>query len=262
VLTLDKWYLDLVTPGGDAFIGYSARLRWLGLRIAYQSFLFSPAVGRRLERTTLRKASAPIRSGAVVEWRNARLGIAGRWCGQAPALRLRLLESESASIRWICHQPRAAASVTLPNGGTMAGDGYVERLRVEMRHALPFDTLHWGRFHGDGETLLWISWDAGAAGLWVFRNGVLQHGAVVTNEAITGLDGGSRLGLGPLRRLRDRSVPRVLARLRVPGGSAAAMLRTLRERKWVGRGDLADASGTTTSGWLIHEEVSWQSRTG
>jgi len=258
VFVLDKWYLDLVTADGAAFIGYSACLHWLGFRIALQSSLYSPPDGPVEERTSLHRSPPPVCFDGEVEWRSPAIEAGGTWRRTVPGLRRRLIHGEGGTILWLCLQPRALGQVTLPGGRTLTGDGYVERLRMTLPPSrLPFDTLHWGRFHGDSETLVWIAWQQGAAGRWIFRNGAEQRDAVVSDQGVS-LDDGAWLRFSCLRPLRERRVLPALAA--IPGlrrGTAGTIAR-MHERKWTGRGVLHRPAGADAHGWLIHEEVSWR----
>jgi hypothetical protein len=259
VFVLDKWYLDLVTADGAAFIGYSACLRWFGLRFQYQSSLFSPPDGPAEEHTSLRKRAPPARVDDAIEWRSPAIATAGTWRRVVPGLRRRLLHGGCGRILWLCHQPRALARVTLPGGRELQGDGYVEQLRMTLGPAgLPFNTLHWGRFHGDRETLVWIAWQHGNAGRWIFRNGVSQLEAVVSDRGVDGLGDGASLRFAGLRPVRERRVPPVFSMLPGLRHGTAGMITTLHERKWIGRGVLRRPRGDNVSGWFIHEEVTWR----
>lgn len=258
MFVLDKWYFDVVSAEGSAFLGYSASLAWSGLRVRYEAYFFSPPDAPTEEAASFGRPRPPRSLGDDVAWHSPRLGIEGTWRRAAPRLRRRLLHEERNSILWLCHQPRARAAVMLPSGRRIDGDGYVERLRMTIPPGeLPFDTMHWGRFHGETETLVWIEWQRGERGRWIFRNGVGQKSAFLTDEGLSGLDAGGALDFGRLRPLRDRAVLPALAS--VPGlkRRAVGRLATMHETRWTGTGTLRRGDASREPGRLIHEEVSW-----
>jgi hypothetical protein len=160
-------------------------------------------------------------------------------------------------VLWVCELPRARAQVTVGDD-TIEGTGYVERLRLTLSPAdLPLDTLHWGRFHAPGETLVWIAWQNGTGGSWIFRNGMRQTKAALIDHGIFGLDGGAFLEFTGRRALRDRYVVPALGAVAGLRNRAAGRLANMHETKWVGRGILHGAD-IEPGGWLIHEEVTWR----
>ena len=170
---LRKWYFDCVTPRGDAFIGYWARLRWDIVRVRYASTLVAPAGGEARERLTFLPVAAPAPSPRGLRWRCRRLGLASAWHARAPAIERRLLGNASAEsgaawldasepgIAWDCLAPAATARVRV-RGRTLSGLGYAERLTLTLEPwRLPFHTLHWGRFLArGGRSLVWILWES------------------------------------------------------------------------------------------------------
>jgi hypothetical protein len=259
MFVLDKWYFDVIAPGGATFIGYTASLGWLGLTVGYDAFLLSPPDAPARERSSAGGSHPPARHRDDVAWNSPGLGVSGTWRRTAPRVRRRLHKDAQGSVLWFCEQPRAHARVTAGDD-TLEGTGYVERLRMTMVPTdLPLHTLHWGRFHAPGETLVWIAWQHGAAGSWIFRNGVRQARAGVIDQGIFGLDGGAFLEFNGRRALRDRYVLPALAAVPGLGRRAAGRFANLHETKWLGRGVL-HGNEAEPDGWLIHEEVTWRAR--
>lgn len=257
MFALDKWYFDLIAADGAAFIGYTASLRWLGLTVGYDAFLLSPPDGPPRERASLGSRHAPELRPDDVAWSSPGLGVSGTWLRTAPRVRRRLHEDGRGSVVWLCEMPRARARVAV-GGQALEGTGYVERLRMTLAPTdLPLDTLHWGRFHAPGETLVWIAWQHGTAGSWIFRNGVRQARAGVIDQGIFGLNGGAFLEFNGRRALRDRYVLPALAAVPGLGRRAGGRLANLHETKWLGRGVL-HGNEAEPDGWLIHEEVTWR----
>ena len=110
---LDKWYFDLITNDGGAFIGYAAALRWRRLRVGYESFLFPPATGGAIEHTSVRGAPAFDGDGGVLHWESHALELSGTWERESPSIRRQLLGGDRGSVDWACHQPRSRARVRL-----------------------------------------------------------------------------------------------------------------------------------------------------
>lgn len=255
---LDKWYLDLITNDGGAFVGYAAMLHWRGLRVGYESFLFAPATGQAVERTTLRGALTLTSEGGTLRWNSHALGLSGTWEREIPSIERRLQNSDRGSVDWACHQPRSRARVRLPDGRQPEGTGYAERLRLTLPPMdLALDTLHWGRFHGDGETLVWIEWQNGENRRWIFRNGEEQRRALLVEGGIRDFDDGSEFRFGGTRTLRDRPVWPVLQGIPGLKKRAVGRLANMHETKWIGRGGLRAPGAASTDGWYIHEEVTW-----
>ncbi|MGD8278470.1 MAG: hypothetical protein PVH00_10615 [Gemmatimonadota bacterium] len=256
MFVLDKWYFDAIGADGTTFIGYTASLRWLGLSVGYDAFLLSPPDAPARERASIGTSHSPVRQPDDVAWSSPGLGVAGTWQRTAPRVRRRLHKDGRGSVLWLCEQPRARARVEVGDTA-VEGTGYVERLRMTLPPTdLPVDTLHWGRFHARSETLVWVTWQYGTGGSWIFRNGRRQTRAGLLEQGIFGLDGGASLEFNGRRELRDRRVLPALAA--VPGfrHRAAGKLAGMHETKWVGRGVLRGANGEP-DGWLIHEEVTW-----
>jgi len=259
MFVLDKWYFDAIAPDGTAFIGYTAALRWLGLTVGYDAFLLSPPDAPARERSSVGGSNPPVRHRDDVAWHSPGIGVAGSWRRTDPRVRQRLHTSERGSVLWICEMPRSRARITIGDDA-IEGTGYVERLRLTIPpNDLPLDTLHWGRFHAPGETLVWIAWQYGLGGSWIFRNSVRQTRAGLIDQGILGLDGGATLEFSGRRALRDRYLVPALAAVPGLGRRAGGRLANMHETKWVGCGVLR-GTDTTLQGWLIHEEVTWRAQ--
>jgi hypothetical protein len=258
VFLLKKWYFDLVTPEGTAFIGYSARLKWGPLKTRYRAvLLFRP--DRPAEETfTLRRSPDPecLPDGSVA-WNCAPLGVSGTWCPKVDRIRRRLFECASGGADWDCVAP--AAEVTLRVGReTLEGWGYAEQLILT---APPWDfgawDLHWGRFVAPATSVIWVHWEGSGALPRVMVNGVERPGATATVEEVVlpGTEG--RLELDSRRALREGPVVSVLAALpplarRLPGDIDGVV-----ERKWLSPGRWISGENAPVSGWAIHEVVEW-----
>ncbi len=285
---LRKWYLDCVTGRGDAFIGYSARLRWNALRVRYTSALVAPAAGAPSEELTFLPVGQPEPTPRGLRWRCRRLGLVGAWHARAPAIERRLLGSAAApAIDWSCTAPSARARVQV-RGASLPGVGYAERLTLALEPwRLPFHTLHWGRFLAGPHALVWIVWegDAADAGHGASAPPATGPERVVQPPAGAGGSPGSAcfvfwdgrpcevIEFSPSRLVTAGGAVLELARERVlrAGPVVSAPLRALpclgarvppsflaaREEKWLSRGSLCPGkvSSAPLTGWAIHEIV-------
>ncbi len=255
MFTLRKWYLDCASARGDAFIGYSARLRWGGLRLGYASALLAPTAADPVETYTFFPGRFPATGRERVRWRCRRLGVAAAWRPRAAPVCRTLLGDAGAGIEWECVAPAAAARVRAP-AGTVSGLGYAERLTLTLKPwRLPFHTLHWGRFLARSASLVWIVWEGDAGTRLLLRDSgpcgiaAFSPERIVTEEgAVLRLARERVLRGGPIVLPALRSVGR-LAR-RIPAAFLAA-----REEKWLSRGWLELPGSPPVTGWAIHELV-------
>lgn len=247
---LTKWYLDCITDGGDARIGYSAQLTAGLLKMRYASVL-SASVARAPEVTTrLRGAALPVPHGDHLDWAVKGLRVTGRWTssGQAP-LQLELLD-EPGALSWHCLQPRATVELT-HGEHTLVASGYAECVTMRVPPwDLPIDELHWGRAHVGPHTVVWIDWRGPRNVQRVFVDGEVADGQVSETAVVT-----SRLRVDLERRvtLRAGEVSQtVFARLPAVSRLLSRHKLKLTETKW-----LSAASAEHERGWAIHEVVRW-----
>src|SRR5262249_29242885 len=124
---LSKWYLDAVSDPGDAFIGYSAELRWRSLRLHYSGLVEERAQQRPTTSSTLRRAGEPKVFGREISWSCKPLGVIGRWSSLEDAVGATLLETAEGCVVWRCHMPRAKVKIARGERSTH-GLGYAEQL--------------------------------------------------------------------------------------------------------------------------------------
>jgi hypothetical protein len=253
---LSKWYVDCVSPAGDVFIGYSARLLWRGAALTFASTLVRANGRDALSRTSLRRSPAPLVEGSEIRWRHGALAVEGVWRSRGKPCRQLVYSSPEGRITWHGLQPRSCASVSAA-GTPIAGWGYAEHLEMTVRPwRLPLDVLRWGRFTGESGSVVWIDWQGPEPRTFVFTDGERIADAVVDDTGV-GMPG-RRLVLDAEGRavLRDGTLgttalaeaPRV-ARL-LPG-----WILGVRECKWLSRAALTEDGETTDAGWAIHEVV-------
>jgi hypothetical protein len=258
VFELTKWYLDIVTDEGDALIAYAARLNIEGLRVSYASTLFSRPAERDIEKATIRGVTCPVLNSGECAWQSRPLDVEGTWHRESPAIERTLIETPDGSIRWTCHMPRARATFR-HRQRALHGRGYVECLTMTVAPwKLPFRTLRWGRHTSDQHSLVWIDWDRGDAGRWIWLDGVEQPGARLADTGVTGLSGGGELHLRDSRDVRDR---RVLAGIsgviRALRPHATSPLAGMHEHKQLSSSAITGTGHAMDRGEALHEVVTW-----
>jgi hypothetical protein len=259
VFQLTKWYLDIVTEQGDALIAYAARVQIGGVPLSYASVLVSRAAAAAdHEDAGIRGVEGPSFAGDACAWQNEALGISGRWQRSSPSIERILVTGPEGSVAWTCHMPSARAEARYRDLA-LTGTGYVECLELSIPPwKLPFRTLRWGRHLSDQHSLVWIEWDDGRTGRWIWLDGHEQPDARLTATGIVGLAGNRELRLRESRDLRNRAVLSSLTRT-IPAlqrhleGSLAGM----HEHKQVSRSALVAAGHAIDDGWALHEVVTW-----
>jgi hypothetical protein len=255
---LDKWYLDVVTEGGDVAILYAARLRWGAFRAAYASTIEDDRVGTHREARTVRGVGPPRRDARELTWTNRALDVDGRWLRGGRPIRRTLASTADGDIRWSCSVPSGRASVRI-GACSYDGVGYAERLRLTIPPwKLPFHALRWGRHVSDRHSVVWIAWRGAEDRSWVWLDGREQPNAVVTDAGVSGLADGGELCVGTGRDVVDRRVlaafadllPRIARRV-------AGSLADMHERKRVERSTIVRAGLRVDHGWTVRELVTW-----
>ncbi|MEO1696092.1 MAG: hypothetical protein AAFU73_02275 [Planctomycetota bacterium] len=260
---VEKWYLDLVTPDGSAWIGYAADVRVrrpVPLRFAYGGTLEGGSAGtaRASHRVGLR-ARLPGAADDSVEWVHPGLRVHGRWDARRTSAARTLGDAAPAdgapTIEW--HALATAADAAVRVGDRVVeGRGYVERTILRGTLNLGIDVLHWGRWIADdgGPSLVWIRWIGPRPLTVVLLDGAEADAAEVDERGVRGpfgaleLDAGAELRAGALGAT-------LLERLPLTVRVAARRLRGWDETKWVARGSLRTADGSERSGRAIHEVV-------
>lgn len=253
---LRKWYCDSVSPEGDVFLGYWARLTWGPVTIPYVSGLYKHRHHPARERSLIRSCAAPALDRGTLEWDCRGLGIKGHWRATAAPCERVLLNDAGGSITWRCHIPAANSRVILADAAPIAGAGYAEELTMTVRPwLLPMDELRWGRFVSPQSALTWIEWRGRTDRQWVFLNGAAVAGAAIGGDRVRLAGNGDGLHLNHAVCLRDGPLARTaLRRLR---GARRWLLRGIEdahETKWLSQGTLT-IGARACSGWAIHEVV-------
>jgi hypothetical protein len=248
---LRKWYLDLVTDDGRAFVGYWAALRWGLVSLSYYGWLYLDARQHLHTVNRFRRTTEPRLTGPTLTWLPP--GLHGAWHRSAPPIHERLLDRPDCYVDWHCQLPRADVDVRHESYGVLQGLGYAEYLELTVPPwRLPLRQLHWGRFLSASDSLIWIRWvSATEPRTLVFRNGVRQRDAVVESDVVQ--CGYDTLRFSEKVSLRAGSLGQtVLSNLGLFKRLIPSRVRSLDEQKWRSRGTFEDRTG-----WVIHELVTW-----
>jgi hypothetical protein len=228
-VTLEKWYLDALLPGGVALLVYLGRLRLAGIEL------------RRVSAELYRPGKAPQRGAAAaprctggsgrLDFGLARIdgewlafetpGLSGelRYSPRYPPIEPRrpFLKSGHRRLLWSVEVPDAdvAGRLTWPGGGLrIAGRGYRDRVWTDLLPwRFPIRRLVWGRAAAGRHAAFWVEadtaqgrvaarWLDGAAlpadSPWPVRLGAPR---VLVESAVADLEG---LRLGAVRPLLRR----------------------------------------------------------
>lgn len=248
-----KWYLDCSASGNVAAVVYVGRVSvgWLSAPYAEILVRGGGAADLHVKRVSASSIVSELPDRISIE--APALGVSGNWTRRAPEVGATLIDARATRIEWRCRLPRADVELHLPDGRVLEGAGYVEHLSLDGTTAgLPFRQLRWGRFIGGHRHAVWIDWDDGLAGRWVFVDGLAVDATVVTNEVVAWPGGRLEIDAGfSLRHARVAETVGGRFGRWLPRKLAGAM-----ESKWAGPARLIERS-TTTDGQVIHEVVRW-----
>jgi hypothetical protein len=251
---LDKYYFDAVAADGRCFIGYSAQLSWGLLRLPFHGGIWCSKDGAVQTSERYFRQPGPVEDGATTTWRTPKGE--GLWTGPQRGISRSLYEGSSGNIQWDLLKDRA--EVVLNDGlfGGFKGSGYTERLRMRIAPwRLPIRALHWGRFHGQLTTVVWIRWEGPAPLTLILVNGVEQADGVVEAHGLR--VGGRTLAFSESRVLRDGTLRNNLfGRSRWPAWVFPQSGLSVLERKCISHGTLR-GEGADETGWVVHELVTW-----
>ncbi|HYE03211.1 MAG TPA: hypothetical protein VD963_08240 [Phycisphaerales bacterium] len=262
---LTKHYLDCVTPDGRAFIGYWARLDWLGVRVVYASTILHDRARGDLEprtttASTVRGGPGPVLGAARASWECAPLGLSGSWEPTAEPIDRLVLDDADGTVRWHCLMPRARARVRVEGGGTLEGLGYAETVELTVAPwNLPIQELRWGRFGAESGWAVWFEWAGARPQRLLVENGRERAPVSLGDEGVCWDDGS--VGLGESSTIREGA-------LGMTALAGVAPLRKLvppavlgtREAKWLSRARMTRGGTAPVPGWAIHEVVRFGSR--
>ncbi len=186
--SLNQWSMDVVANDGEVVAVRAAELHFAALHVHYASLLH--ARGSRTHASATLRPSMPVLADETVTWSSRALGAHGTWRAEGPGVRETLYRAEPAgdgrmnegdegAVEWNCVMPLAQAEVTLDGGRVVRGLGYAAQLRVGVApFELPIKELRWGRFAGDGASLVWLDWSGPHGKRIIVKNGARVRGAL------------------------------------------------------------------------------------
>jgi hypothetical protein len=264
---LSKWYMDCVSPDGDALVVYSADLSWRRLRVGYEAAIEARAGHDPITSASLGRHDPPEGDGARITWHSPTLAIRGSWCrfgapGHTPApIHETIYDSADGVIEWSCLMPAADARLDT-SSGPLQGIGYVEHLHMTVAPwRIPITSLRWGRIAARDEAIVWIEWLGDFQTTIVYSGGTRVTPVHVDDERIALADG-TTITFDQRTELRRGSLGTTVLSS-IPALRKLAPLRMLatEECKWLSRATVTRTGRAARETWAIHEVVTWpQSR--
>lgn len=250
---LKKWYLDAADDKGNLYIGYWIGLQWKSTTLyGYQHLWHTPqngiqskgAFGRHLQ---------PKCENDRVSWNSDQ--VRGTWTSKATDIEKVLLATDHGSIHWHCIQPKAKATISLPDVA-IQGWGYVECIDITIPiWRLPLKVLYWGRCHTQTHYLTWIHWEGDTEQNLLWHNGQFCKDADITDAAIEGP--GVSLELKPEVSIRQGNLLSTVLR---PFTAITKLLPqkslSISESKWYGTSTL-ETKDASEPAVVIFEKVIW-----
>lgn len=256
MLTLRKWYLDVVDERGNAAIVYWARLGWSSLAVHQASTLVT-LDGAVFDRSVPRIREAPRFEGEEIRWRCDALRVDGCWRRRCPGHERELLRRGRRAVLWSCAMPRAECTLSVGDC-VINGLGYAEELTMTIAPwRLPIDELRWGRALADDVGVVWIDWTGPRPLRLVLLDGKpvqTQPGDLLDDRAVSWP--GGRLELAPRQTLRDAPIAEgALADSASIVRLAPHRILSAHETKWLSSAVLHVGSEPPRPALAIHEVV-------
>lgn len=259
---LEKWYLDLVTDEGEAFIFYAARLKWGQVKIPCKWLLHIPVSGEPEQRYQFRDLQFPETENGKLTWTDNDFNLTGNWESRSESLQEQLMHTASGDLQWNCVQPLSRVNLNL-EGKHYAGWGYAEQLLLSAEPwKLPLRVLQWGRYCADKQQLLWIEIQQDSTRQWVWYNGKRLGNATLTAGKLLIPESDLVLECFNSRpAVKENLLKKVLQKFFrfIPGFRQSVPGRFIlsREKKWVSEGRLLQGGKLISKGWVVHEQVNF-----
>lgn len=260
---LKKWYFDGVDAEGRVIIGYSASLRWHGVKVPYASYLYLQQPGICRTESRFRRVAKPLVDEKNIRWADEGFHLQGQWTAAAPSFGKRLYEGPEGYLDWQCYQPASHCHIELGAVPPIVGLGYVECLEMTFPPwQLGLHELRWGRFAHPDMPVVWIDWKGEINRRWIFAKGQAMAGGVVDDSTVYSPDHDIKLQLErPVVIEEQEKIGAVVQSLVawLPGIERFAPLRFLKakEVKWLSEGTLAMTGEPARHGRVIHELVTF-----
>ena len=250
---LTKWYLDSVSPKGEVFIGYAARVRWRSIGFGYAGHILSDG-STLVKSNRFEPGPLPVISGSSVGWTTPDL--TGTWEASGKPLSQTLLDSPEGRIQWTVCCPKANSFVRVRNSD-VKGLGYVELMEITIPPwRIPIRELYWGRFLSQSQYVIWIEWKGPVPKQLIFLNGTPVHDGAFSDDGIS-FDR-YEVVIKTRTLLRSGSISSTVFRgLRKIKALFPRSIFALQETKWTGRASLKRDGKEIDEGNYIHEKVIW-----
>jgi hypothetical protein len=250
------WCLDCVAPSGDLFIGEAVSIRWSTLHINLVSGIFSRNDRVECKNSVVFREVFPKQSGNELTWDCAPLSIRGTWKAIAPPIEKPLFSGGTGNVSWQIAAPRAEVSVEVNKEYTLSGIGFADHCEIAINEwALPVRELRWGRYLSDKESFQWIDLTGAESHVWVWRNGIEQAIASVTDDVVA-IDDSVTLGLGYRKAIREGHLgDTLLGSLPVLAHLVPKKIGDVYECTWRTRGVLLQGVEQIDTGWAIHRLI-------
>ena len=252
---LEKWYLDVASDGGEAFIGYAAKLKWKWINLNYAGYTFLNSRSVIKKRNSFSRTPFPEVEGNKMQWKG--LDCEASWSAKDGAISEILYEDEKGSIIWNCLFPKASSRVRVGTN-VVDGFGYAESLQLTMLPwKLPIHELHWGRFLTADETIIWIRWIGPVPKTIVYHNSRrFDHVEIASDKIVFGE---FTLDLRNSISMRTGTLfANVFSRFPSLAKLFPKSILQLQENKWLSNGTLYRNSTVIAFGKAIHEVVRWK----
>lgn len=252
-ISVSRWYLDCVAPNGDFFMGAATSFRRSKLHINHLSGIFCRNDRIDYKSTVAFREVFPRQSGADLTWDCAPLSVCGRWTAVAPPIEQSLYAERNRQVLFHGLAPKAQVEVRIDNDYTLSGVGYADHLEVMADEwTLPIREVRWGRCLTERECFVWFDISGGRPQTWVWRNGVEQSIASVTDDLVA-LDNNITLGLAYRKPVREGTLgDTVLSSLPVLRYLLPGQFANCYERVWRTRGVLLRDIDQIDTGWAVH----------
>ncbi len=260
---LEKWFLDFITPDGEAYIFYAAKLKWGRITIPYKSLLYCSKTGERKTRTRFLHVRFPEQKEKLISWKDRALKTEGNWLANASPLHAELYTSTDGKLQWNCFQPSSLVKAKIDKKD-LDGKGYAEQLLLTAEPwKIPMDELRWGRYVAGEDSLVWIEIKEKKIRQWVWYNGERMADAEITDKEIKIPGRKIRLALEKSRSIgKPNTIFKVLEKLMyvLPGFKKSVTKKFLmaKENKWVSKGSLYRDGLLSGEGGAIHEWVDFR----
>lgn len=262
---LDKWFLDFVSPQGEAMIFYAAKLKWRSLTVPYTSWLHYHPENGVTERSRFRRVCMPEKHEKWINWEDPGFDVAGSWEALGEPLESRIFQSEEGHLDWKCFQPASKVKLKI-NGKILIGSGYAEQLIMTIPPwRLPMQELRWGRFVSETDHLVWIEILDDDKKQWIWWNGQRMGNGLIDDDRILIPEIKAELQLKREVTLNsDKNIFSVVRQLHsyLPGFNKIIPTSFLMadNYKWLSRGQWLRPGRAGISGTAIHEWVNFNPR--